>query len=242
MALAGAGSRRQCEDLIRAGRVEVDRKVVRELGTRVDSRTQEIRLDGEPLNRPKLTYFLLHKPAGVLCTNHDPSGRTRAIDLLPPMAERLFTVGRLDMSSEGLILLTNDGMLANQLAHPRYGVEKTYQVLVAGVMEMAELEQLCRGVHLAEGLAKATRAKVKHQYKQSTMLEIVLREGRNREIRRILAKVGHKVLRLKRVAIGGIRLQDLAPGEVRRLRADELRELRQSTRPATRPTATPSDA
>lgn len=225
MAAAGVGSRRHCEEIILAGRVEIDRKVVTELGTRVDPKRQEIRLDGVPLTQSRLVYYLVHKPQGIVSTNFDPSGRPRVIDLLPRTRERLFTVGRLDLSSEGLILLTNDGELAQRLAHPRFGVEKTYHVLVAGSPGTEVLAKLRQGVHLAEGFAKVESVKVKTGLKQSTLLEIVLAEGRNREIRRILAKLGHKVLRLKRVAIGELRLRDLPPGEFRRLTADEVRAL-----------------
>jgi 23S rRNA pseudouridine2605 synthase len=142
----------------------------------------------------------------------------------------LFTVGRLDQSSEGLILVTNDGELANRLTHPRYGVEKTYHALVAGDFTPGEAAVLTSGVRLAEGWAKAERVKIRSQRGKSTLLEIVLAEGRNREIRRLLARVGHKVLRLKRVGIASIRLADLAPGEFRRLRADELAALKQAAR------------
>lgn len=227
MASAGIGSRRYCEELIAAGRVEVDRRVVRELGTRVDPSRQEVRVDGDPLAKPKRVYFLVNKPVGVVSTNFDPSGRPRVIDLFPNIRERLFTVGRLDLSSEGLLLVTNDGQLANELAHPRYGVEKTYHVLVAGQPAPEVLQQLRQGVRLAEAVARVESVRVRSALKQSTLLEIVLAEGRNREIRRLLAKVGHKVLRLKRVALGGVRLKDLLPGEFRRLNNDELRLLRQ---------------
>jgi len=234
MAAAGIGSRRFCEELIRAGRVDVDRKVVRELGTRVDSATQLVRVDGSPLANPRRVYYLVNKPAGVVSTNFDPSGRPRVIDLLPDKDERLFTVGRLDLSSEGLMLVTNDGELANELAHPRYGVEKTYHALVAGTPQRDVLAKLREGVHLAEGVARVASARIKTTFKQSTLLEIVLAEGRNREIRRILAKVGHKVLRLKRVALGGVRLKDLPPGEFRKLRNDELRLLKKRAKPQAR--------
>lgn len=230
MAAAGIGSRRRCEELILAGRVEVDRRVIRTLGTRVDTDQQEVRVDGDPLRHTRRVHYLVNKPVGVVSTNFDPSGRTRVIDLLPQTSERLFTVGRLDQSSEGLMLVTNDGELANQLAHPRYGVQKTYHALVAGKPEAEVLERLRRGVHLAEGVARVVSVKVKKSLGKSTLLELVLAEGRNREIRRILAKVGHKVLRLKRVALGGVRLKELPPGEYRPLRHDELRLLRSAVR------------
>ncbi|HEV3023736.1 MAG TPA: pseudouridine synthase, partial [Pirellulales bacterium] len=223
--------------LIRAGRVEIDRQVVRELGTRVDPATQEVRVDGTPWSNPQRIYYLVNKPAGVVSTNFDPSGRPRVIDLLPARDERLFTVGRLDLSSEGLMLVTNDGQLANELAHPRYGVEKTYHALVAGTPQHDVLAKLREGVRLAEGVARVAGVRIKSTFKQSTLLEIVLAEGRNREIRRILAKVGHKVLRLKRVALGGVRLKDLPPGAYRKLRHDELRHLKRRAKPHGDPSA-----
>jgi 23S rRNA pseudouridine2605 synthase len=249
LAAAGLGSRRKCEELIQSGRVEVDRRVVGKLGTKADLRRQEIRVDGVPLPRPKLVYFLVHKPPGVVSTNSDPSGRARVIDLVP-YPGRLFTVGRLDMSSEGLILVTNDGELANRLTHPRYGVEKTYQVEVAGMLDRKQLQKLRQGVHLAEGFARIASAKVIRQYQHSTLLEIVLNEGRNREIRRVLARVGHKVERLKRIALGPLRLADLPSGEVRPLARDEIRVLKQaargmaakSRRPAVRTAPAPAPA
>ncbi len=231
LAAAGLGSRRQCEELITAGRVEIDRKVVTELGSRVDAARQEIRVDGEPLPRTKLFYYAVNKPAGVVCTNNDPAGRPRVIDMLPDNDARLFTIGRLDLSSEGLILVTNDGELANLLTHPRYGVEKTYRALVAGRPEKDVLMKLRRGVHLAEGVARAERVEVKSHHKESTMLEIVLREGKNREIRRILARLGHKVMKLSRIAVGPIRLGEMPAGSVRKLSKEELAALRNSAVP-----------
>src|SRR5262249_37629344 len=141
LAAAGLGSRRDCEDLIREGRVEVDRRVVTQMGTRVDPSRQEIRVDGEALRQPKRLYFAVNKPVGVLTTNDDPSGRARVIDLVPT-EERVFAVGRLDRSSEGLILVTNDGEFANRITHPRYGVEKTYLVRVAGAPDQRQLARL----------------------------------------------------------------------------------------------------
>lgn len=224
LAAAGIGSRRQCEEFITAGRVEVDRQVVTELGTRVDPANQDIRVDGEAIRKPNKLYYAVNKPIGVVTTNFDPSGRARVIDLVPTQ-ERVFAVGRLDRSSEGLILVTNDGEFANRLTHPRYGVEKTYLVRIAGSAEPKQLEKLKKGVHLAEGYAKAQSITVKKHHGQSTDLIIVLNEGRNREIRRIFARVGHKVLALKRVAVGNIKLGDLPLGASRRLMPQEVEGL-----------------
>ncbi len=226
LATAGYGSRRQCEELVQSGRVEIDRQAVTELGTRVDPRRQEIRVDGVVLHLPKLKYFMLHKPVDVVSTTRDPWARTRVLDLVDD-PDRLFTVGRLDKSSSGLILVTNDGELANQLAHPRYRVHKTYRVTVAGKPTAQTLQQLRRGVYLAEGKAHVERIECKQSRAHRSVLEIVLTEGRNREIRRILARVGHKVQQLKRVAIGPLRLGELPVGAYRELSREELRALRQ---------------
>jgi 23S rRNA pseudouridine2605 synthase len=225
LAAAGLGSRRACEELITAGRVEVDRTVVSELGARVDPRSQEIRVDGERLPDPKRVVYLLNKPVGAVTTNFDPAGRPRVVDLVPG-ERRLFAVGRLDRMSEGLILVTNDGDLANLLAHPRYGVEKKYLVQVAGVPSADLLAKLQQGVRLAEGEVHAKRVSIRSQHKQSAVLEMVLDEGKNREIRRMLARLGHKVHQLKRVAVGGLSLGNLLPGQWRQLAWSEVEALR----------------
>ena len=225
LASAGLGSRRNCEELITSGRVEVDRKTVTLLGTRVDPRRQEIRVDGERLPDPKRVVYMLHKPVGVVTTNFDPAGRPRVVDLVPG-EQRLFAIGRLDRMSEGLILVTNDGELANLLAHPRYGVEKKYMVQVAGVPTPETLEKLRRGIGLAEGMARAQHVHLKSQHKLSSVLEMVLDEGKNREIRRMLAHLGHKVHQLKRVAVGTLALGSLLPGQCRPLAWSEIDALR----------------
>jgi 23S rRNA pseudouridine2605 synthase len=234
LAAAGIASRRECERLIRDGRVQVDRRVVTELGSRVDAGTQEIRVDGELLPRPKHVYFAVHKPAGVVSTSRDPAGRPRVIDMLPPGGPRAYCVGRLDMSSEGLILVTNDGELANGLTHPRHGVEKVYEVHVAGHVERETLSRLQRGMHLAEGFAHAKQVRLKSSRRNSTILEMVLDEGRNREIRRLFARLGHKVERLRRVAVGPLRLGDLPAGAVRPLTRQEVRALQLAISTSTR--------
>ncbi len=229
LAAAGIGSRRQCEELIRMGRVEVDRKVITELGFRADPLRQKIAVDGVPIRQEKPLYYAVYKPDGVVCTNRDPSGRLRVIDLVPEKEARLFAVGRLDIHSEGLILVTNDGELANRLTHPKFGVPKTYLVQVAGEPDREVFAKLMRGVHLAEGIARVSSVKVRRKHKQSTILEMVLNEGRNREIRRIMAKVGHKVQRLKRIAVGPIRLGRMLPGDARPLTREEIAALRRES-------------
>lgn len=226
LAAAGLASRREAEEIIREGRVVVDGQVVTELGTRVDPSQQAISVDGETLPQPKRVYFAVNKPAGVVSTARDPAGRPRVIDLLPPGLGRVFNVGRLDLASEGLILVTNDGPLANKLTHPRHGVEKTYEVQVQGHPDSQVLSQLRKGFHLAEGFARAVNVKIKSKRKNGTVLEMVLDEGRNREIRRMLARVGHKVQRLTRVAVGPVRLGELPRGAVRRLKPEEVKKLR----------------
>jgi 23S rRNA pseudouridine2605 synthase len=234
LAAGGVGSRRECEALIRDGRVEVDGQVVTELGTKVDPHRQEIRIDGEVLARQRLVYFAVHKPPGVVSTARDQQGRPRVIDLVPHTAGRVVNVGRLDMASEGLIIVTNDGELANLLTHPRYGVAKTYHVRVTGQVSRETIARLGKGIHLAEGWARVAEVKVKRRFKQSTQLEMVLEEGRNREIRRVLARLGHKVVRLTRVAIGPVRLGELPRGASRRLTEKEIASLRRAARRAPR--------
>ncbi|MBN1908986.1 MAG: rRNA pseudouridine synthase, partial [Pirellulales bacterium] len=201
-------------------------KVVTKLGTRVDLDSQEIRLDGTRISQPRRVYYAVNKPDGVISTNRDPSGRPRVIDLLPKQDVRMFTVGRLDLHSEGLILLTNDGPLAQRLTHPRYGVEKVYRIMVAGTPTREVVAELCRGVRLAEAMVRMKRVTVKSTHKKSTVLEVVLAEGRNREIRRAMAKVGHKVLRLTRIAVGPVRLGNLESGTCRPLTRTEVAVLR----------------
>jgi len=227
LAHAGVGSRRHCEDLIVAGRVTVDGVRVQELGSKVEP-GQEICVDGQPIQAEQHVYWLVNKPRGYLCTNHDPARRPLAIDLVPRVSQRVYTVGRLDEDSEGLLLLTNDGDLANRLTHPRYGVEKTYLIQVAGRPSREDQEQLLKGVYLAEGHVRARRVKRLRTQGDSTWLQVVLSEGKNREIRRMLARLGHKVMVLRRVAIGPIRLDHLRRGKARRLKVEELERLRAS--------------
>ncbi len=225
LAAAGLGSRRQCEELIREGRVEVDGKIVTELGVRVRPNDQKIRVDGEVLPKSKPVYVALNKPKNALCTNCDPQGRRLALDFIPPELGRLFPVGRLDQNSEGLLLLTNDGALAQRLMHPSYEVPKKYRVQVAGLVDYELVNALRRGVHIAEGVVQADEVTIRSSHKLSSVLEITLTEGKNREIRRMLARLGHKVMHLQRVQIGAVKLGKLAPGDYRRLTSEEVAQL-----------------
>lgn len=225
LAAAGFGSRRQCESLIEEGRVEVDGQIVAELGTVVDPSVSKVRVDGVPLRQQKLVYYAVNKPTGFLSTNADPRGRQRVIDLVPN-SERVFPVGRLDQSSQGLMLLTNDGDLAQQLAHPKYGVRKVYRVTVAGKIDGETMRNMRKGIYISDGFVRVEGAKIIKSRGRATELEITLREGKNREIRRILARLGHKVQVLRRIAIGPLRLGDLPVGAHRVLSKDEVRRLR----------------
>jgi 23S rRNA pseudouridine2605 synthase len=235
LAHAGVGSRRHCDDMIQHGRVRVDGAVVREMGTRIDPEHQQVEVDGQPLHTERLVYWLVNKPRGYLCTNHDPAGRARVLDLVPHVSERVYTVGRLDEDSEGLLLLTNDGDLAYRLMHPRFGVYKTYLVLVAGKPSRDDLAKLLQGVWLSDGHVKARRVRRLKTQGESTWLEIVLAEGKNREIRRMLARLDHKVMRLKRTALGPIKLDRLPKGKARKLKPDEVERLRRATQRKPRP-------
>lgn len=227
LAHAGIGSRRHCERLILAGRVSIDGQVVRDLATKVTAE-QDVRVDGEPMKAEKFVYWLVNKPRGFLCTNHDPSRRPLAIDLVPQISQRVYTVGRLDEDSEGLLLLTNDGDLAHKLMHPRFGIEKTYLVLVAGIPSPDDLHKLITGVWLSEGHVKARSVKRLRRQGNSSWLRIVLAEGKNREIRRMLAKLLHKVLKLRRIAIGPIDIGSLPTRKSRQLTSQELKSLKRA--------------
>ncbi|MGC1275702.1 MAG: pseudouridine synthase [Planctomycetaceae bacterium] len=252
LASAGVDSRRKCEEYVVAGRVTVDDEVVTDLGRKVDPESQDVRLDGERLRAQKKRYYLLNKPAGYICTNYDRSGRNKAVDLVPTHDARLFTVGRLDESSEGLLLVTNDGDLAERLAHPRYEVPRVYRVQVAGVPSGEALAELRKGVYFTEGRFGLKRAKRLKTHGRSAFLEVELTQGHNREIRRLFARVGHKVIWLQRVAFGPLKLGDLPVGRFRPLRSEEVKALhgfiragaKQEPRPrAAKPTTrTPSKA
>ena len=224
LARAGIGSRRACEELIVAGRVTVDERPA-VLGDRVDAARQRLAVDGVPVvTRPDLVYYLLNKPARVVTTARDPEGRPTVVDLVPP-EPRVFPVGRLDYDTEGLLLLTNDGELAELLTHPRHGVEKAYVADVDAVPGRGELRRLREGVDLDDGPTSPARARVLARHDGGAALEIVVHEGRNRQVRRMCEAVGLRVRRLVRTRIGPVRDDRLAPGEWRELRSREVRAL-----------------
>ncbi len=223
LAKSGVASRRKCEELMLAGLVEVDGEVITRLGTKVDPRTAVIRVDGKRL--PPISanvYLALNKPRGVVSTMSDPEGRRTLQDLVDDRPERLFHVGRLDTDTDGLILLTNDGDFAQRLAHPSYEVDKTYVAEVEGRLGPATLRQLLDGVTLDDGPVTVSKARVVQQAKEKSIVELVIHEGRNRIVRRLLDHVGHPVRRLTRTAIGPVVLGRLGQGEVRELTLDEL--------------------
>ena len=223
LARAGIASRRACEELIADGRVTVNGVVAR-LGRRIDPDHDEIEVDGSLVAvAPGLVHYLLNKPAGVISTAADPQGRPTVVELVPAQP-RVFPVGRLDADTEGLLILTNDGALAQRLTHPRFGVEKEYVAEVAGAPSPGALRTLRQGVELEDGMTEPAKvARV-----SPSVLRIVIHEGRNRQVRRMCEAVGHPVVRLVRIRIGPIADRRLAPGRWRLLDADEVRALARS--------------
>ena len=232
LAAAGVGSRRHCEELIGEGRVEVDGQVVRRFGARVDPQRQVIKVDGKRIpGSQDLVYLALSKPAGVLTAMSDDRGRPTIAGLLPGALagpgtyERLFHVGRLDYDTEGLLLLTNDGELAHRLAHPSYGVLKTYLAEVSGSVPGNLGKRLAAGITLEDGVARADSFRVVDRAAGRTLVEITVHEGRKHIVRRMLAEAGHPVSRLVRTQFGPVRLGRLAPGTTRKLTSREIGEL-----------------
>jgi 23S rRNA pseudouridine2605 synthase len=224
LAAAGLGSRRSCEDLIAQGRVAVDGEIVT-LGAKADPIAQVVTVDGERIHtNPNLVYLLLNKPPNVVTTVTDPQGRPTVMDLIPANP-RVYPVGRLDRDTEGLLILTNDGELANRLAHPRWEVEKTYVAQVRGTVKRHQLRELLDGVELEDGPAKAKSVRELGNAQDRTLIEIVLTEGRKREVRRMVAAVGMNLERLARVKIGPLPLGDISPGKFRPLTGGEVRAL-----------------
>jgi len=224
IAHSGLTSRRGAEEMIREGRVTVD-GVAAHLGQKINPETAAVEVDGVPLPvAPGLVYYLLNKPVDVISTADDAHGRPTVVDLVSSDT-RVYPVGRLDSDSEGLILLTNDGTLTERLTHPRYGVEKTYLVRVAGTATSARLRRLREGVELDDGVARPVSVRVVDRLDTEALIEIVMGEGRKREVRRMCEAVGLPVVRLVRTSIGPLTDHALRPGESRRLKVEEVRSL-----------------
>jgi 23S rRNA pseudouridine2605 synthase len=228
--MCGVCSRRAADGYIAGGRVEVNGELCTELGTRVDPQSDDVRCDGSRVQPERPTYVLFNKPKGVVCTNAKHEQKKRVIDFLPEVRGRLFTVGRLDLDSEGLILLTNDGSFALEMTHPRYGVPKLYAVLLRGRVEQQDLDKARGGVWLAEGPTAGMNVRVERTGKDRTYLKVTLREGKNREIRRVFAKLGYPVIELKRVRIGELNLHGLSAGGWRFVQKHEIDALRSLAR------------
>jgi 23S rRNA pseudouridine2605 synthase len=228
---AGVASRRAAESLLLEGRITVNGEIVRELGTKADPETDVIKVDGSRIRAPQRpVYLLLNKPKGVVTTRRDPQGRTTVMDLVPPIAG-LFPVGRLDVTTEGLILLTNDGAFAERVAHPRYEVPRVYHAKVHRVPDAETLGRLRRGVRYEGEHLTADRVRVLEADKNA-WLEVTVHEGKHHEVRRLLEAVGHPVSKLKRVALGPLTAKGLQPGQFRELTPQEIRALQAPARRA----------
>jgi 23S rRNA pseudouridine2605 synthase len=230
MARAGVASRRHSEELITARRVQVNGEIVTSLGTKVDPERDVVSVDGELLDLGVThAYFALNKPAGYVTTMSDPEGRPTIADLLPSGPPGLFAVGRLDLGTEGLLLLTNDGELGARLLHPRYHVPKTYRALVAGQPTERELERLREGILLDDGPTQPAEVEALATGSRNTLVRITIHEGRKRQVRRMFSALGHPVEELKRVSFGPIQLAEQPEGTVRELTAEEVAALKPPT-------------
>jgi len=231
LAMCGFGSRRHCESLVKSGHVVLNGNTVRDPGVRFDPQTAEILVDGNPAFKPgKAVYLLFNKPPGVLVTMDDPDGRPTVAEFLSGMDVRVFQVGRLDFENTGLLLFTNDGLLAHRLMHPSFRVDRIYRVVVSGKIARETVSDLLKGVRLADGPAVAERVAVFRASKKESTLELVLKEGRNRIVRRMMAEVGHPVKNLERTGFGPLRLGRLKQGTLKKLKREEVTSLRHSVK------------
>jgi 23S rRNA pseudouridine2605 synthase len=228
LAEAGIASRRKCEEIITAGRVQVNGEVVTTLGVKVDPEQDEIQVDGRFINQQTKIYVLLHKPKGVITSANDPEGRKVVTDYLPGIRERVYPVGRLDYDTEGLLLLTNDGEFAHLLTHPKHHVPRTYQATVKGVPHGSLLDKLRGGIQLDDGMtapAEVEYADINPQ-KNETVVQITIYEGKNRQVRRMFEAISFPVIRLKRIKFGPIFLTGVPRGKYRHLTPNEIKDLK----------------
>ena len=225
LAEAGVASRRAAEKLIVGGHITVNGQVVKTLGAKVDAAGAEVAVDGRVVRTRRKVYVVLHKPRGFLCTRSDPEERRTVLDLLPREWSNLFPVGRLDQDSEGLLFLTNDGEFSLRLTHPRYGIRKKYLAVVEGRIDESQLKRFTEGVEDEGELLKAERAHLITANNSHSSVELELAQGRNREVRRLFAALGHEVVQLRRTQIGPIRLGELPVGKWRILNPTEIKSL-----------------
>ena len=224
LAAAGIDSRRKCEELILQGAVRVNGKLVDTLPAFADAEKDNITVDGRRILKPKKVYYVLNKPKGVICTNDDPGGRRKAIDLIDGK-ERIFCAGRLDTETTGAIILTNDSVVADRLTHPRYSIEKTYIATIKGKITPEVVDKMRKGVWLSEGKTNPAKLKVLKASEKESQLEIRVKLGLNREVQRILARLGYKVVSLKRTHIGRISIERMSVGSYRSLTPAEIKYL-----------------
>jgi 23S rRNA pseudouridine2605 synthase len=228
LAEAGVASRRKSEEMIRAGRVEVNGQIVTDMGVKVDPKQDAIKVDGRPIRQEKKVYVLFNKPKGVITSASDPEGRKTVASFFTNIRERIYPVGRLDYDTEGLLLLTNDGEFAHLLTHPKHHVPRTYLATVKGVPHGTKLDKLRSGIELEDGMTSPAEA----EYydidldKNEAVIQVTIYEGRNRQVRRMFEAIGHPVQKLKRIKFGPILLAGLPRGKYRHLTAEEIKELR----------------
>lgn len=229
LARAGVASRRTSEELITGGKVKVNGQIVREMGIKVNPEKDLVEVNGKKVEvEAKKVYILLNKPAGYVTTVRDPQKRPKVVDLLKDVEERVYPVGRLDFETEGLLLLTNDGDLTYKLTHPKHEIGKTYHALVKGFPDADKIKRFQKGLRLADGITAPAKIKVIKKGKGATLLEIVIFEGRNRQIRRMCETIGHPVLELKRVAMDFLTLEGVETGKFRYLNEKEISKLKKS--------------
>ena len=225
---SGIASRREAEKWITSGRISIDGVIVTELGTQADQETQVICIDGVPLRKSEShVYYLFYKPTSVVTTLHDPQGRPTIVDFIKEIPERIFPVGRLDQDTEGLLVLTNDGNLMNGLLHPSREIPKIYQVKVKGIPDEKTLNDLRNGVELTDGKTAPAKVKFLKSEKDTALLEIIIHEGKNRQVRRMVGTVGFPAVALKRIGFAFLRLDGLTSGSFRPLSQEEVNRLRE---------------
>ena len=226
LASCGVASRRMSEEIIKSGRVAVNGQIVTEMGVKIKIGTDKVTVDGKDIiPEEEHVYLMLNKPEGYVTTAHDPQGRPTVLDLVAEVPQRVFPIGRLDVDTEGLLFLTNDGELAYRLTHPKFAVTKVYHALVTGKPSEDKLDRMRNGLKLEDGMTKPCTVKVIRRYNHKTMLEITISEGRNRQVRRMCQAIGNPIIELERVKIENIELSQVKRGQYRKLTLEELAPL-----------------